>query len=71
MIQLKYIGLFIVKAVSFTVIFWGLWLFVLKPLTSPAQNTNTSSQDAQSKVQMDTYEQQAKRAAELLDSSEA
>ena len=69
--QLKYIGLFIVKAVSFTVIFWGLWLYVLKPITSPAPSTNSSSQDAQSKAQMDTYEQQAKRAAELLDSSDA
>jgi len=69
--QLKYISTFFIKAVSFSLIFWGLWLFVLKPITSPAQNTNTSSQDAQSKALIDTYEQQAKRTNELLDSSDA
>ncbi len=69
--KLKYIGAFVVKAVSFSLIFWGLWLFILKPITSPAQNTNTSSQDAQSKALMETYEEQAMRTDELLNSSDA
>lgn len=70
MSQLKNIALFIVKAVSFTIIFWGLWLYVLKPITSPSQSASDSSQDAQTKA-LDKYNEQAKRAAEQLDRNDA
>ena len=64
MSHLKAIGLFILKAVCFTVVFWVVWLYVLRPITSPPQSTNTPSQDAQTKAQMDAYDRQANRFTE-------
>ena len=61
---LKAIGLFVLKAVCFTVVFWVVWLYALRPITTPAQNTNTSPNDAQARAQVEAYEQQVKRATE-------
>ena len=60
----KDIGLFVLKSVCFTVIFWVVWIFILRPLTSPAQSVMASSQDDQTKAQMDAYDRQANRLTE-------
>ena len=68
--HLKNIGFFILKSISFTIIFWGLWSYLIRPITTPKQNTNntsSSSQEARTEALMNTYEKQAKQAAQQLD----
>jgi Fe-S cluster assembly scaffold protein SufB len=67
--HLKNIGLFLLKSISFTIIFWCLWSYLIRPITTPKQNTNntSSSQEARTEALMNIYEKQAKQAAQQLD----
>jgi hypothetical protein len=64
---IKPILIFCLKSVCFTVIFWGVWLGVVRPITNPPQPSSGSSQDAQAKQQIDAYNNQVARANHQLD----
>jgi hypothetical protein len=64
---IKSVALFCIKSAAFTIIFWGLWLGVVRPITSPTQNNTPSTQDAQTKTQVDAYEKQVARVNRQLD----
>lgn len=64
--MIKSAALFCAKSAAFTIIFWGIWMGVLRPLTSPQGNTS-SAQDAQTQAQTEAYEKQLARANQQLD----
>jgi hypothetical protein len=67
--HLKSIGLFLLKSISFTIIFWFLWSYLIRPITTPKQNTNntSTSQEARTEALMNIYEKQAKQSAKQIE----
>jgi flagellar biosynthesis/type III secretory pathway M-ring protein FliF/YscJ len=66
----KSVLLFCLKCVVFSAIFWTMWSSVIRPITTASQTNNASSQETQTKGQMETYEKQVERANRQLDVSE-
>jgi len=60
---MKAVGIFVIKSVVFTLIFWLLWLYILRPITSTDQQNDN---DALTKK----YWEQAIRVDQLMDTSE-
>jgi len=65
--MIKSAALFCAKSAAFTIIFWGLWMGVLRPLTSSPQGNTSSAQDAQTQAQTEAYEKQVARVNQQLD----
>lgn len=64
--MIKSVALFCAKSAAFTIIFWGLWMGLLRPITSsPSQSNTSSAQDAQ--AQTEAYEKQVARVNQQLD----
>lgn len=61
-------ALFCFKSVVFSAIFWGLWIGVIRPMTTAPQAANT--QNTQSSSEMQAYEEQLNRTNRMLDISE-
>ena len=64
---IKPILIFCLKSALFTLIFWGVWLGVVRPITNPPQPNSNSNQDAQAKQQIEAYNNQVARANHQLD----
>lgn len=55
----KSAGLFLLKCVVFTLVFWVLWMFAIRPITSSSNNsTSSNSSDAQQEQMMKKYWEQ-------------
>ncbi len=65
--MIKSTFLFCAKSAAFTIIFWGLWLGVLRPLTSSPLGDTSSAQNAQAQTQVEAYEKQVARVNQQLD----
>jgi len=67
--NLKVAGVFLLKAVTFSVIFWVMWVYTIRPITS-AQSTNVSSNSkagagsTDNEVAMKKYMEQATKVEE-------
>lgn len=66
----KSILLFCLRSAAFSAIFWTMWMGIIRPLTTSSQTGNSSSQDAQTKAQMEMYANQVERTNRQLDVSE-
>jgi hypothetical protein len=67
---MKAVGLFILKSIAFTIIFWSLWLYVLRPISSnsSAQTSDGKSGQTQqndSDALMKKYWEQVARADQI------
>lgn len=66
--KVKEIVLFLIKSITFTIIFWGMWSYAIRPITS-AQNSNSSNsksntENAENEAAMAKYYEQAAKADE-------
>jgi hypothetical protein len=67
--NIKQAGLFLIKAVAFSLIFWGMWVYVVRPITN-AQTTNSScnnqvqAESTDQDTAMKKYMEQAAKAEE-------
>jgi hypothetical protein len=69
----KSILLFCLKCATFSAIFWTMWIGIIRPITSGSQtnnSNNSTTQDAQTSAQIETYEKQVERSNRLLDVTE-
>lgn len=68
----KSVAIFCLKCATFSLIFWSLWLGIIRPLSTASSNESKGSttQDAQSKAQMQAYDDQMIRTNRMLDVSE-
>jgi hypothetical protein len=64
---IKQVITFCLKSICFTLIFWGIWLGVIRQITNPPQSNSSSTQDVQAKSQIDAYNNQVARANHQLD----
>lgn len=66
--------LFLLKCIVFAVVFWTVWIFAMRPLSTAVSNSSTASsaqaQDAQQEALMRKYWEQARAADELQAKSE-
>ncbi len=53
---------FILQSTIFTIIFWSLWLFVIRPAFYPSNKDSANSPDAENNVLMEKYRAQVERA---------
>ena len=61
-------GIFVLKCFVLAIVFWSLWLFVVRPIMSGAASTSSQSSQAQDKEQealMKAYWEQIRQANEL------
>ncbi len=66
---MKIAGIFILKSVVFATIFWALWLFIFKPISTYSSApsgaaTQTSISDNQDRL-MEKYWEQARQAEQI------
>lgn len=66
----KSAALFCLKSATFTIIFWGLWICILRPISFSTQSVMPSSQDSQAQIQNEAYEKQVARVNQQLDVAE-
>lgn len=63
----KSFALFCLKSAVFSAIFWGMWLGIIRPMTSTQQEGRPSAQDAQASAQMEAAQKYMDRANRQLD----
>lgn len=63
-------ALFCVKSAIFSAVFWGMWLGIIRPITTAPQNNGAGAQDSQTNAQVQAYEEQMNRTNRMLDISE-
>lgn len=72
---MKAAGLFVAKSVVFVVIFWSLWLFLFRPISSSlsadSSSTTQPSQEDQNQKNIEKYMEQARTTDRLLAESAA
>ena len=66
-------GMFVLKSIVFSIIFWTMWIGVIQPITSPASdsaNTSSQSQATENDALMKKYWEQLRRADKMHDALE-
>ena len=67
--SIKQAGIFLIKAVAFSLVFWVMWVYVVRPITN-AQTTNSScnnqvqTESTDQDAAMKKYMEQAAKAEE-------
>lgn len=65
--MLKPVGLFLLKCFAFSLVFWSVWVGLMRPYTSSQQSTAPAAEAAQANAQVEAYENQVARVNRQLD----
>ena len=71
--KLTCFGVFVLKSIIFSLIFWAIWIGVIRPITSATSDSSNASSQSQEDDQeslMKKYWEQAYRADKLQDQYE-
>lgn len=68
---IKSAALFCLKCATFTIIFWGLWIGVIRSISIAPQSVMSSSEDSQAQAEIEAYKKQTARIDQQLDVAEA
>ncbi len=62
---MKSVGLFLVRVIVFVCVFWSLWIFVFRPLSSSISGGSSASQSQDEQALQKKYWDQAREADRL------
>ncbi|HMH18712.1 MAG TPA: hypothetical protein VK572_11265 [Burkholderiales bacterium] len=67
--MLKTSGVFLLKAITFSIIFWVIWVYIVRPITNAqsstvSQSSKTEMKSNENEEAMKIYKEQAKKAEE-------